>query len=217
MPVLHDLHLHISSGEFVAIMGPSGSGKSTLLNIIGCLDTFDEGRYQLDGDEVSGLDPDALAAVRAARIGFVFQGFNLISRSSAWRNVALPMLYTGVPARQRRDRAHELLERVGLAQRADHLPSKLSGGQQQRVAIARALVNNPSVLVADEPTGSLDTASGQDIMSLFDELHVSGRTIVMVTHESDIAARASRIVTLRDGQVISDDQTAVKSPEAVGS
>lgn len=217
MPVLHDLHLHISSGEFVAIMGPSGSGKSTLLNIIGCLDMFDEGRYQLDGDEVSGLDPDALAAVRAARIGFVFQGFNLISRSSAWRNVALPMLYTGVPARQRRDRAHELLERVGLAQRADHLPSKLSGGQQQRVAIARALVNNPSVLVADEPTGSLDTASGQDIMSLFDELHVSGRTIVMVTHESDIAARASRIVTLRDGQVISDDQTAVKSPEAVGS
>jgi putative ABC transport system ATP-binding protein len=208
VPVLHELDLRITTGEFVAIMGPSGSGKSTLLNIIGCLDTFDSGSYQLGQQEVSSLDVDALAALRAERIGFVFQGFNLISRSSAWRNVALPMLYTGTGARRRRDRAHELLGRVGLADRADHLPAKLSGGQQQRVAIARALVNDPSVLVADEPTGSLDSATGHEIMSLFDEMHASGRTIVMVTHENDIAARASRIVTLRDGRIIDDKHKA---------
>lgn len=202
--VLHGVNLSIDEGEFVAIMGPSGSGKSTLLNIVGCLDTFDQGHFQLGQDDVSALDMDGLAAVRSASIGFVFQGFNLISRASAWRNVALPMLYAGVPARERRKRALGLLERVGLADRADHLPTELSGGQQQRVAIARALVNDPSVLVADEPTGSLDSATGHDIMSLFDELHASGRTIVMVTHENDIAARASRIVRLQDGHVVDD-------------
>ncbi len=206
VPVLHELDLGIDAGEFVAIMGPSGSGKSTLLNIIACLDTFDRGMYELDGQVISSLNADALAAVRATSIGFVFQGFNLISRSSAWRNVALPMLYTGANAKQRYGRAQELLARVGLEDRADHLPSRLSGGQQQRVAIARALVNDPSVLVADEPTGSLDTRTGHEIMTLFDELHASGRTIVMVTHENDIAARASRIVTLRDGRIIDDNR-----------
>lgn len=204
VPVLHDIDLVVEAGEFVAIMGASGSGKSTLLNLIGCLDTIDEGTYMLDGENVSILDDDGLARVRSARIGFVFQGFNLIARTSAWRNVALPMLYAGVRPDARRTRALALLERVGLADRAEHVPTELSGGQQQRVAIARALVNDPDVIVADEPTGSLDSATGHEIMSVFDTLHAAGRTLVMVTHESDIAARASRIIRLQDGRVVAD-------------
>jgi len=206
LTVLHGIRLDIAAGEFVAIMGASGSGKSTLLNLIGCLDRFDEGSYRLADQDVTGLDDDHLATLRGSRIGFIFQGFNLIPRISAWRNVALPMLYAGAPPAARRQRALDLLDRVGLADRAEHLPGELSGGQQQRVAIARALVNDPDVLVADEPTGSLDSATGREIMSLFGELHKAGRTIVMVTHEHEIAASASRIVQLRDGHVVDAGQ-----------
>lgn len=207
VPVLHGIELAVAAGEFVAIMGASGSGKSTLLNVIGCLDTIDAGEYALDGENVSVLDDDGLARVRGARIGFVFQGFNLIARTSAVRNVALPMLYAGIGAEARRTRALDMLERVGLADRAEHVPTELSGGQQQRVAIARALVNDPDVIVADEPTGSLDSATGHEIMNVFDQLHAAGRTVVMVTHEDDIAARAARIVRLQDGRIV-DDRTA---------
>jgi len=209
VPVLHGIELAVAAGEFVAIMGASGSGKSTLLNVIGCLDTIDAGEYALDGENVSVLDDDGLARVRGARIGFVFQGFNLIARTSAVRNVALPMLYAGIGAEARRTRALDMLERVGLADRAEHVPTELSGGQQQRVAIARALVNDPDVIVADEPTGSLDSATGHEIMNVFDQLHEAGRTVVMVTHEDDIAARAARIVRLQDGRIVDDRPASV--------
>jgi len=202
VPVLRSVSLGIARGEFVAIMGQSGSGKTTLMNIIGCLDTADEGRYAFDGRDVTALGADALAELRGRRIGFVFQSFNLVARMSAARNVELPMVYAGVERGRRRERARERLAAVGLGERAEHLPAQLSGGQQQRVAIARALVNDPELLIADEPTGSLDSRNGEEIMALFAALGAAGRTILMVTHEPDIAARADRIVHLSDGQVV---------------
>lgn len=201
LPVLKDVSLTIARGEFVAIMGPSGSGKSTLLNIIGCLDTLDQGQYRLGDVAIDTADDDALAQIRNRRLGFVFQLFNLLPRIDALRNVELPMVYAGVPAPLRRERAHAALVRVGLADRARHAPAQLSGGQQQRVAIARALVNEPDVLIADEPTGSLDSAVSREIMQVFAQLNAAGITIVMVTHEADIAAYARRIVFLRDGRI----------------
>lgn len=200
--VLDNVSLHIERGEFVAIMGQSGSGKTTLLNIIGCLDTMDNGTYQLSDKTVSTRTRKELAELRSSKIGFVFQGFNLIPRMSAQRNVELPLLYTKFPKRQRSKLALEQLSDVGLADRASHLPSQLSGGQQQRVAIARALVNHPDILVADEPTGSLDSKTGSDIMTLFGKLNNLGKTIVMVTHEHSVARCASRIIELKDGQVV---------------
>ncbi|MCP5016348.1 MAG: ABC transporter ATP-binding protein [Ketobacter sp.] len=201
LQVLRDVSLEIDRGEFVAIMGQSGSGKSTLLNVLGLLDELDEGSYELNGREVQHCQPDDLARIRNHEFGFVFQLFNLIPRLTAQRNVELPMLYAGVPREQRHQRAAEALARVGLEERLGHAPTQLSGGQQQRVAIARALVNQPSVLIADEPTGSLDTASGQEIMRLFQALHGDGKTIVMVTHEPEVAAYAQRIVHITDGSV----------------
>ena len=201
LPVLKDISLTIARGEFVAIMGPSGSGKSTLLNIVGCLDTMDQGRYRLGDIAIDGADDDALAQIRNRRLGFVFQLFNLLPRIDALRNVELPMVYAGIPAPVRRERAQAALARVGLADRARHAPAQLSGGQQQRVAIARALVNAPDVLIADEPTGSLDSAVSREIMEVFKELNAAGMTVVMVTHESEIAAYARRIVFLRDGRI----------------
>ena len=208
LPVLKGVSLDIARGEFVAIMGQSGSGKTTLMNIIGCLDTADEGRYAFDGRDVTALDADALAALRNRHIGFVFQSFNLVARMSATRNVELPMIYAGVGREARRRRAGERLAAVGLHARADHLPAQLSGGQQQRVAIARALINDPELLIADEPTGSLDSATGEEIMALFAGLGRLGKTILMVTHEADIAARADRIVHLRDGAIVAGDARA---------
>ncbi len=204
LPVLKGISLAIDAGEFVAIMGPSGSGKSTLLNIIGCLDTVDSGRYFLSGVPVEGATDGNLAEIRNHRIGFVFQLFNLIPRIDAERNVELPLLYAGVSRKERKRLAIEALARVGLRDRAAHSPAKLSGGQQQRVAIARALVNRPDIVIADEPTGSLDSAAGKEIMAIFSRLHGEGRTIVLVTHEEDIAAFARRIVRLRDGRVEMD-------------
>ncbi len=201
LQVLRDVSLDIGRGEFVAIMGQSGSGKSTLLNVLGLLDELDEGSYELDGREVRNCSRDELARIRNREFGFVFQLFNLIPRLTAQRNVELPMLYAGVPRELRRERAERALADVGLAQRLDHAPTQLSGGQQQRVAIARALVNQPSVLIADEPTGSLDSASGVDIMRLFQALHRDGKTILMVTHEPEVAAYAQRIVHIADGCV----------------
>ena len=201
LPVLKDVSLAIERGEFVAIMGPSGSGKSTLLNIVGCLDTLDTGSYRLGDIAIDAADDDALAQIRNRRLGFVFQLFNLLPRIDALRNVELPMVYAGVPAATRRERAQAALARVGLADRARHAPAQLSGGQQQRVAIARALVNAPDVLIADEPTGSLDSAVSREIMDLFQALNAAGMTVVMVTHEAEIAAYARRIVFLRDGRI----------------
>ncbi len=205
LPVLRSITLKVAAGEFVAIMGPSGSGKTTLLNIIGCLDSVDSGRYSLAGEVVNRASDDDLARIRNRHIGFVFQLFNLIPRISALRNVEMPMIYTDVPPAERRQRALHALERMAIADRADHAPSQLSGGQQQRVAIARALVNSPELLVADEPTGSLDSATGGEIMALFAELNQTGTTIVMVTHEEEIAAFAGRIIRLRDGVVAADE------------
>ncbi len=190
--------------EYVAIMGPSGSGKSTMMNMIGCLDTPTGGEYWLNGQEVSQLTDDELARVRNKEIGFVFQTFNLLPRATSLHNVELPLVYAGVSARERRARASAALSRVGLGDRMDHRPNELSGGQRQRVAIARALVNEPSILLADEPTGNLDSTTSEEIMQVFSELHRQGQTIIMVTHEADIAAHAERTVVLRDGKVESD-------------
>ena len=201
---LRGVSLSIRRNEYVAIMGPSGSGKSTMMNVLGCLDTPDAGEYWLNGQEVSRLTDDALARVRNQEIGFVFQTFNLLPRATALHNVELPLIYAGLSARERRDRAIAALERVGLGNRMDHRPNELSGGQRQRVAIARALVNQPSILLADEPTGNLDSTTSADIMQVFGELHAMGQTVIMVTHEPDIAAFAERVVVLRDGRVESD-------------
>lgn len=203
---LSGVNFEIRRGEYVAIMGPSGSGKSTLMNLIGCLDTPTHGQYWLNGRLVSELTDDELAYIRNKEIGFVFQTFNLLSRASALHNVELPLIYNGTPAAERLERAKEALQRVDLGDRMDHKPNELSGGQRQRVAVARALVNNPSLLLADEPTGNLDSATGEEIMNLFDRLQAAGNTIVLVTHEHDIAARARRIIHVRDGKVARDEQ-----------
>jgi putative ABC transport system ATP-binding protein len=201
---LRGVTLDIRRNEYLAIMGPSGSGKSTLMNLLGCLDTPTGGEYWLNGQEVSRLSDDELARVRNREIGFVFQTFNLLPRATALHNVELPLVYAGVRARERRTRAAAALTRVGLEQRMDHRPNELSGGQRQRVAIARALVNEPSILLADEPTGNLDSVTSEEIMRVFAALHAAGQTVIMVTHEPDIAAHAERVVVLRDGRIESD-------------
>ena len=206
---LRGITMEVRAGEYVAIMGPSGSGKSTLMNILGCLDTLTTGRYVLDGQDVADLDDDDLAEIRNKRIGFVFQQFNLLPALPAWRNVELPLFYAGVPAAERKRRALEALDRVGLGDRVDHRPGELSGGQQQRVAVARALASDPAMILADEPTGNLDSRSTADVLTLLDELHASGRTIVLITHEADVAARADRILHVRDGQVTDADPEGV--------
>ena len=203
---LRGVNLKINRGEYVAIMGPSGSGKSTLMNLIGCLDSPTKGRYWLNGNLVSELDDDELARIRNKEIGFVFQTFNLLARATALHNVELPLIYSGTPAEERITRAKGALTAVDLADRMNHKPNELSGGQRQRVAIARALVNNPSIILADEPTGNLDSQTGQEIMNLFAELHTKGNTIVLVTHEADIAEHAHRVVHIRDGVVASDER-----------
>jgi putative ABC transport system ATP-binding protein len=205
---LRGLNIRIQRGEYVAIMGPSGSGKSTLMNLIGCLDTPSKGNYWLNGQLVSELDDDELARIRNKEIGFVFQTFNLLARATSLHNVELPLIYAGLPAEERLDRAKKVLASVGMEARMNHKPNELSGGQRQRVAIARALVNNPSIILADEPTGNLDSQTGIEIMALFDRLHAQGNTIVLVTHEHDIAEYAHRVIHIRDGQVFSDQKTA---------
>jgi putative ABC transport system ATP-binding protein len=208
---LRGVEIQIKKNEFVAIMGPSGSGKSTLMNLIGCLDTPTKGEYWLNGQKVSDLTDDELARIRNKEIGFVFQTFNLLPRADALHNVELPLIYAGMSAKARRDRAALSLTQVGLADRMDHRPNELSGGQRQRVAIARALVNSPSILLADEPTGNLDSATGNEIMMLFKELHRAGQTIVLVTHEQDIAAHARRQIHLLDGKIARDERTVGQS------
>lgn len=207
---LAGIDLNIKQGEFAALMGPSGSGKSTLMNILGCLDRPTCGSYKLDGHEVANLTDDELAVVRNKRIGFVFQNFNLLSRISAADNVALPLIYAGVGKTERKERARKVLAAVGLGDRADHQPNELSGGQRQRVAIARALVNDPHIIMADEPTGNLDTKSTKEIMEIFEGLHKEGRTIILVTHEPEIAACASRQLLVRDGLITQDAGKGVK-------
>jgi putative ABC transport system ATP-binding protein len=206
VPVLHGITFSLRRGEYVAVMGPSGSGKSTLMNLIGCLDRPTGGSYVLDGTDVSKLDDNALAEIRLRKLGFVFQSFNLLPRTDALRNVALPLFYAGVPLRRRLARAQSALDEVGVGDRAAHQPSQLSGGQQQRVAIARALINDPAVLLADEPTGNLDSRTSTEILALFDKLHAGGRTIVVVTHDEGVASRASRIIRLLDGLLLSDER-----------
>jgi putative ABC transport system ATP-binding protein len=203
---LRGVNLEIHRNEYVAIMGPSGSGKSTLMNLIGCLDSPTSGRYWLNGHLVSELDDDELARIRNKEIGFVFQTFNLLARATALHNVELPLIYNGTPASERIERAKQALQEVNLSDRMNHKPNELSGGQRQRVAIARALVNNPSIILADEPTGNLDSQTGVEIMALLENLHKKGNTIVLVTHEHDIAEHAHRIVTIKDGQISSDQR-----------
>lgn len=206
---LQGVTFEIQRNEYVAIMGPSGSGKSTLMNLIGCLDTPSQGLYWLNGRLVSEMDDDELAHIRNKEIGFVFQTFNLLARSTALHNVELPLIYSGVPSKKRIERAKESLTMVELSDRMDHKPNELSGGQRQRVAIARALVNRPSIILADEPTGNLDSKTGDEILKLFDKLHAEGNTIILVTHERDIAAYAHRVISIRDGKIAADERVNV--------
>ncbi len=206
---IRSVSLDFVEGESVAICGASGSGKSTMLNILGCLDRPTAGEYRLDDTDVSEFDDDKLSEIRGERIGFVFQSFNLIQQLTVLENLEVPLFYQGVPPHVRRERAEKLIERVGLAERADHRPMELSGGQQQRAAIARALINNPVIILADEPTGNLDTATGDMILEIFDELRAEGRTVIMVTHEPEVAQRCDRIVTMRDGKIIEDIRTGI--------
>jgi putative ABC transport system ATP-binding protein len=205
---LRGVDLAIGSNEYVAVVGPSGSGKSTLMNILGCLDTPSSGEYRLSGEAIAGADRNRLAEIRNRHVGFVFQNFNLLPYASALENVELPLLFAGVAGQERRQRASAMLERVGLADRMDHKPTELSGGQMQRVAIARALVNRPGIVLADEPTGNLDSASGQAIVGLFNELHGGGQTIVVITHDRNVARIASRVVEIRDGLIVEDRKAA---------
>ena len=206
LQALDHVNFSVEEGDFIAIMGPSGSGKSTMMNILGCLDRPTSGRYYLDGKEVAGLSDDELARTRNAKIGFVFQNFNLLSKITALQNVSLPLVYAGVPEEERLERARIALRDVGLEDRVDHKPNELSGGQRQRVAIARALVNNPAIVMADEPTGNLDTKSSYEIMEIFKKLNAMGKTIVMVTHEPDIGQQTKRILVMRDGHLNSDER-----------
>jgi putative ABC transport system ATP-binding protein len=215
VPALQGVSFQIERGEFVAVMGPSGSGKSTLMNLLGCLDTPTSGSYLLDGEEVAQLDGNELSSVRARKLGFVFQQYNLLPRQSAARNVEMPLIYRGVPGHERRVRARTALEIVGMSERVDHRPSELSGGQQQRVAIARALAGSPAVILADEPTGALDTKTSAEIMTILQRLNrEQGLTIVMVTHEADIAAYARRVLTMRDGRLVADHLQKQQVPVA---
>ncbi len=209
LPVLKGIDLSVADNEYISLMGPSGSGKSTLMNIIGCLDTLTSGTYILNGQDVSKMTDDELADVRNVEIGFVFQQFNLLPRLTAWENVAMPLIYAGVSKKDREERAKTMLDKVGLGDRVGHKPNELSGGQSQRVAVARALINNPAIILADEPTGNLDTKTSVEIMELFNDIHAQGNTVMLVTHEEDIAEYTKRVVRIRDGVVESDVRNEV--------